>query len=1016
MIGEFEEVSKVAAQAQVIGVTDIRLLATEAASRKELGAVDEARKTLSDLLKKASGDDRPYVLNHWLNLRLDVDHASYEEVIKDVLDSDRADPNLHLSLAQAAMFSGNEAAFDAHMSVLESAKEKIGDWIPKTVNAMAAIIRGERRGVRQGVPLVDLGDRERVQEASTFLAASIQQRFSESPFATNKESSLVWLARAATLLGQLTSADDYYRQALEASRGDDKLIALVAQYASDNDRADLWDALLNSPEAQKDSRLLVVRASRAVSRGEPGARVELRRIAESETELPEASAQAVAGRLYLSFDAADTPDAVQLALSRLGSAGEPDQIVIGLALSLREPLLGEETLQRIRSELLSFDSKKLQLKTLLEVAGIFSAAKELELRNAMQAARDAAVDAQGDLLTRTQALQAIQLALSELRLARAEDLLDRYLPRSDLDAASWGLRSNLAIQRGNIDSAAENLRKLATLKLANVNDIARWVWFERSRGNALFARHMLTPSIYPRVEKTKSLAVLVQTLASVTRRGECNRLLAEVGSQASEDKDLFPAAAAVTMAGGMPPVPKTVNVNTVVVLRHETSGETRMFWITERSGTSARAVTRVAQDEPWVAPLLGCAVGEKVHIDAGEYAGTWTVDQLLSGAVGTHARVMDWASRQGIAGGGVDALKIPDDDLVGPITERLRDDLGRVGNPPQNVPIIMLSHFRNTIPFRVVAKIERPRCCFGTTEEMNRDARLLQGYDTPFYVDPLTILFAEQTGITPILLKAAGNVKVMRQTQLTLIDWWWEERQHRHARASAGLTPDGKLFLQEHTPKAREWGRKFWKAIAARQTDYRVKLVDYFADDSGAELSNAEDILDIGTLATLAAARTDQNIFLSIDGFLFPYCAGINVRGVTLFGLLQWAASIGRITWLESATAKARLSRANWSFITVRAHELAATMSAHRDNVTNANRISVSDLLKDYPVSEPSAAVRVAIDALYMMSNQPQKIRTRAKAELLFRALPKIPRSHRAQIANATRGSWFYKVARAWAK
>ena len=56
-----------------------------------------ARAQLMEMLQSAgAGAERGAVLNHWLNLRLDEDHATYDDMSAEVTAADRADPQLHL--------------------------------------------------------------------------------------------------------------------------------------------------------------------------------------------------------------------------------------------------------------------------------------------------------------------------------------------------------------------------------------------------------------------------------------------------------------------------------------------------------------------------------------------------------------------------------------------------------------------------------------------------------------------------------------------------------------------------------------------------------------------------------------------------------------------------------------------------------------------------------------------------------------------------------------------------------
>ena len=1020
MLGDPSGLIALAQRAASLGIHDTRIRALEAAGCRALGDVERSRAMLQDLLATASvGTERCAVLNHWLNLRLEEDHATYDDLSADVTLADRADPNLHLPLAQAALFYGNVGAFEEHVAILECARDKVGDWVPQMLRAMAPILEGERRSVREGVPLRDAELRARLHEAIARLDSILQRQFSDLPQASNRVRALSWRGRGAVLIGDFAIADASYAAAVDASNGDPTIMEHAARYAADFDRQSFWEGLLDRANADQNPMLAMAQASRRALKGDGSARAEMRRMEDALPANDIRRAQALAGRLYLPFDPIDTAEAAERALVELAGANEPDSLVVGLALQLKEGKLPEGLLEEIRDRLRALDSASLNVASHLTVAAILNDAEEFDLRNALQPSRDAAVDKTGEALPRDAALQAVQLALYEMRLARAAQLLERYVPEADTDRWAWRLRATLALKRGDVHAALRFLTRLVDLKLANCNDASQWAWYARALGQGLAARRLFGRDRFPPAETARQVSALAHALQHLFRSRDYDRLLADAGDRIADDEELFPATAAATLSGRSAPAPDVVAVDTIAVLRRpDGSGDQRMVWITDKPGPSSPPFLRVQRNEAWLDPLIGRSEGAVVTFGAGAFAGEWTVEQILSGAVGTQSRLMEWAVRQGIAGGGVDSVKV-DDDPVGAITRRMREDKAKQTAPPADVPIAMIAHVRQCIPFRFLGYIERPRCFGGRPGELEAEVRLLQlsAPDTPFYVDPLTILIAEQIGIADTLIKAAGRVSVMTQAQLTLIGWWWEEREHRHARASAVLGPDGRMIFREHTPDARAWGRALWRAIAGRRKDSRVEFVASYPDAAGQAFSGLGASIDPGTLATLAATAGTANVYATIDANLIEIArrlqGPLQVRAVSVLGVLRWGVQRGRITWLECARAIAQLSRGNWSFISVGSAELAAVItSADRER----RSADVSALLRDFSASEPNGAVRVVTQTLDRLAGQPVAIRTRDVAERLFRALPPLPRSIRAGLAPACNGRWYSAVMRAWRK
>lgn len=1019
MLGDHKELLALAKRAATLGVQDIRLRALEATAHRALGDVARSRSDLEELLRSAIvGEERAAVLNQWLNLRLEEDHITYDALVEDVTPADRADPNLHLPLAQAALFSGNTIAFDEHVAVLEAAPDKVGDWIPQMLRAMAPIVEGERRGIREGVPLRDSVLRSSIKEAITRLDFVLQRQFSDIPHATNRLRALTWRARGAALIGNFQIADDSYMAALDVAASDPKTMLLAARYAAEFDRQKFWDGLLDRADVEQNPQLVFAQASRRVLKGDIAAREDLRRL---EAALPVGDvrrAQAISARLYLPFDPADTSEAVEHGLVELVRTKEPDSLVVGLALQLKEGKLTDELLQRIRDQLRAVDGSSFDVVTHLTTAEILNDGNEFELRNALQPARDTAVDIAGDDLPRNGALQAVRLALDELRLARGELLLNRYFPESNTDRLALRLRAALSFKKGDLAAAMGSMSRLVELKLANANEVLQWAWYARAFGQGLHARHLFRPDLVPSTETAREVSALANALQLLFRTRDYNRLLAEAGDRITDDEELFQAAVASTLSGRSAPTPDVVAVDTIAVLRRQDGrGEQRMVWITDIAGPSSPPFTRVQRAENWLTALIGRSLGSLVTFTSGVFAGEWMVEQILPGAAGTQARLLEWAVRQGIAGGGVDTINGNDDPIVS-ITQRMQEDRANRTPPPPDVPIAMIFHVRQCIPFKFLGDIERPRFFFGRSGELESEIAIFRRSptDTYVYVDPLTILIAEQLGIAETLIKAAGRVRVMAQSQLTLIAWWWEEREHRHVRASAALGSDGRMIFQEHTPSVRAWGRKLWRAIAQRRQDSRVEIIRAFPDEMGKVLSGLNESLDLGTLATFAATAGTSNVYASIDGNLIDVTRRLktlDIRAISLLGLLRWGVLRGRITWLEEARAIVQLSRGNWSFISVGSAEIAAVLAATDRKRRNAD---LSALLRDFSTSEPRGAVRVVTEALDRISGEPAAVRTRVVAEQLFDALPTIPRSVRAQLAPSYKGRWYSSVLRAWRK
>ena len=316
-------------------------------------------------------------------------------------------------------------------------------------------------------------------------------------------------------------------------------------------------------------------------------------------------------------------------------------------------------LQKVRDRIRAIDGASINVMTHITVAAILNDAEEFELRNALQPSRDVAIDATGDALSRGPALQSVQLALAEMRQDRASVLVTRYFPALDTDRLAWRLRATLALRNGELDAAVRFLFRLVELKLSSANDLSQWAWYARAMGQGLHARRALSRDRFPPAQTASQVSALANALQLLFRSRDYDRLLADAGDRITDNEELFPAAVAATLSGRSAPPPDVVAVDTIAVLRRQgNSGEQRMVWIADKAGPSSQPFTRVQRNEAWLAPLIGQSAGCVVTFVGGAFAGAWTVEQILPAAAGTQTRLMDWAVRQGISGGGVDSVEM----------------------------------------------------------------------------------------------------------------------------------------------------------------------------------------------------------------------------------------------------------------------------------------------------------------------------------------------------------------------
>lgn len=1022
-LGNFSAAIDLASQARLLGVVDTRLAAIAAMAAHESGHSTDAGKELKAALHKADASERPSVLTHWLTFLLETERPTYRRLCEELTSSDLSQTQVHLPLAQAALFGQHTKEFAEHLEVLDKASPTdLNPWIPTYLRAISDVITGERAAVRQGFPLKEESLLSRISEAIVGLDATIHA-LDGAPASPNRTNAYIWRARAAVLTGKLDLADASYEAAIEAGVSVD-LLSGVLDYAAHFDRPKLFSSLIALPQASADSKLRVDQAYYAARNGDDSARTRLQEfVASTPTDDPNyGHAQTVS--LFLPFDPAHRPVDVDNALIALRVAADKEPLAIALASQLENTSLDTARKESIQSALTTIDFAAMSLPAAVAMTSIALEVQDQTLLKRAVGAEDVAIDKDANLVPRAAAEIAVSHALKTARYTRAEILIERFFPDDShiADRQALRLRASLALQRGDITHAVELGAQLIKRRLARCEDVYRWAWLSLSSGQMAAARRTLLPDLYPAIKSARDLGLLLQALRFLGRLREYSRLLTKhADDYIADPKTLFNAVIPHAFARGLPP-PTVVSADTIVVLARSMDGaEQRCIWITDRPGQSAPTVTRVLSSEPWLEPLMGRTVGDLVDFPAGTLNGSWSVLQILSGTEGIHAQLMEWAARQGLVGGGIDSLKATDDPAA-VVTQRLKSDAAKramqEANVPDNVPIAMRLNASDGSPFRLFAHVDRPRCYFGMRDEAPLESRLLSTNNGKRYVDPLTILVAENLGIADTLLKALGRVHVVQQIVPTLTTWWWHEREHRHSKMSAGLNQDDKLVVLDHDAVYRTRGRDFWRSLTKRLTDERVVVVRMVPDDVALEFSLLADVFDLGTATTISAAKADDGLFISIDGNLINLMrtfgdAQLRLNAVSVFGVLQTAAANGTISWLECAHAKARLSSAGWSFVATTTSELVAVLTANHTALQDLNA-----LLRDFPSSELTGSLSVVVSALEQLQRFPAA-QKRAVAKRLFDALPKSQRKVRDKLVGRLRRAnpkWYYRELRAWLK
>ena len=430
-----------------------------------------------------------------------------------------------------------------------------------------------------------------------------------------------------------------------------------------------------------------------------------------------------------------------------------------------------------------------------------------------------------------------------------------------------------------------------------------------------------------------------------------------------------------------------------------------------------------ASDDPWLTPLIGRRTGEEVSFESGNFAGApWRVQGVLPGLVGAHESVLAWGARQGSAGGGVDRFEFTDSNLLQTLEANVpaapdSQDAQR----PQLVPLAVLAFRLEQTAMRAIESLDRPCSFRDQSGEAEADNHFLDAGSTSFpslFLDPMTIIVAERYGFAETLLKAAGRLLIARESIATLVHWWSLDRQKRRSPGSFGRDREGRMQYFEYNAHYRTSERDFWRGLRNRLNDSRVVVVDKFDDAHGRAFANLQNVMDRGTVATLACQRTMGKgaCIVSVDAiFVDVLRKQLAAPAASLISMLHHAARHGTISLRQNAIAKAQLAYAGWQVVPVHARDFLALIREEKDQqVRDACVGALTSVLKD--VNLPWG-LRVVIETLNALGRTDLAIFGKRIDRLMFEALFDLPRSQRAQYLKPfpmARRSWYAETLRAW--
>lgn len=1004
--GNTNAVIEIVARATALGIMDAKLDVFHASALLKQKETTSAKTILAAALIRANAAERPMVLAAWLTYRLEVERASYNDLLAELNEEDLKAAEVHVPLTNAAAIQLDHSIFDHHINILKDAPN-IDSCIVPLLQSSATIVAAEN-AKRSNALAFDSGAlRDDVQRAAMTIRGELNE-FRHTQHSSNRVVALVWLGRAYVLLNQYVEADRAFLDAVVASQCSPEAMHITIAYMDAHGRENAMDEFIEIPGVVDHPFTKLRQISRLANNDIQGARNALQLLIENLIDDTEWYPFALATLFDFPYDPQATNAAIEQVTTVLSTLSNPDAPICALAALLRDNRF-EAVHQRIENILAVYSPKNLSAPALVRLTSLLRHIDAYELSYQYAVALDELVDQASNHYDKETVLLILADALNRLCLNRVESLIERFSATQLNDYDAYRFRAELAWRRGQLGECYEQTAKIIDAGFANIRDIQIMAFHAITAGRLHDAKRRLKFDRLPKIRTGSDFTIVANALLLVGRTRDREKLFREHHELAETASETLSATVTPLLLGRHLPSPRAAEPHTVIVLRREYPEPIEhCLWITPKPGASAPHITRVSADEIWLKPLIGCEEGDSVTFTQGRFIGhPWIVTKLLPGDSGIHALRMDWATRQGLAGGGVDVIH-DQDNPVPAMEQYLQAATTRAPAPDELLlPIPFLAHQHERIPLDVMNRAQKLRCSTGEPTEWRIDRELLSHFPSSVIVDPLTVFLANQYGIADELWKAAGEPVIAPQTAITLAQWWWIERNWRKAPMVAGLSKDGRLKIEIHDIQFRKMARAFWQDLAKSVGPQLHILNSEFSDADGSSVNAMCRLMDMGTVATAAYALSLRRPVLSLDRNLVKFLQSINIPAVTVPGLLTSAVARGRLTPRESIGVKAALARNRWTFISVSVPEILGLLKADDD----MRDVDFRAALQDFSISEPASALGVILGVLNETGKTDIQVTGKPISRALFDQLPNIPPQDRAATINR-----FRNARRAWYK
>lgn len=975
-----------------------------------LERVDEATTVLRQAPDRSPPDELGEVLGALWCHCLEIENLTYQTLLDRIPPRDKAYPIVHLALANAAAMEGNVELANEHIQIVEKSRDLDHSIVP-LLRASAVISSGEKSAARYGGEVQDGELVARIEQQTSVLELT-SQNLRESPNNRNRCVALVWMARGNVLLRRFDKADAVFLELLELCSRNRSLLKIIAAYATSFGREFVLGALVDSPATKAHP---LVRLLRLEFRKEDGVDelAEIDAVVGSLSDEDEWLSTALAAAVARPYNQRYSDFWVARAVNLLPTLDDVDQVVVALALALKWG--GGPLSEKISAALHRHSANhRLSIGPLGRTVSILRLAEQSELHELYGAALDRAIDSNQvpALLEERQLI--VRETLYRLGISRAARCLESWFVDNDSRRTVLSTRGELAWWRGDLYTVWSLLQAVIEAGEALPVDLAKFATLSMLCGRLRQARALLKRVDVP-VTSAKDASLVANALhvVGLSRRREV--VLARLACAPDAGKEALGALVFELTHRRAAPELAMVGVDTLVSLQHAENPDRRLqIWITSGMGGSAPSIERVEISDGWIQPFVGKIVDEIVEVSSGLHAGPWRIVRIQSGSAALLQEALHRAERIGLAGGGVDVIHAGDDPvealrswIEADRTSPVRDELG--------APILLASFARKTIPLAIMSRFKHYRLHRGLTSEIAEDRKYSESARGRFIVDAATILLLENYSLLPVVSRAAGVLLVAPQSRLSLLQWWFEERERRRGLGSAGLLPDGRLVVESYDVSYRKRVAQFWRDLSSREGRELHVLDGAFPDDFGGPYAPLCEFGGTGLAASAAFAVARNIPIFSIDAELVTLLRDLGVPAVSLPGLLARGMAEGRIAARESAGVKSRLSEAGWTFVSPNTTELVAVLESNDDRRDGDLRA----ILRDVTKANVRSAVRVVVDALNTVGPSVSPISGEDTAEFLFRHLPSVKTGTRDESVGhvrSARKAWYRDRFLAWLK